>query len=172
MTGIQDVIYCLGCRQPMSPSEAACPACGVDQNEARARRMQTAAPPSRAAKAQPAAVEPRTEAVPCPNCKVTVPPEESRCHYCGHLMDDPDAQARFDVGYSKIYAGIGIFFALVALIPLWALPFQSVLGGFAAVAMGRLAQAEDRYSPLGGIVVTIGFVAAILGYVLRLIMVV
>lgn len=169
MTSIEDVVYCLACRKPMPAMEAACPACGANQQEARAARI-TAAPAAKAARPpRPAApsAAPRTETVPCPNCKVPVAPEISRCGYCGHMMDDPDAQSRFDTGYSKIYAGIGIFLALLALSPIWVFPRQGIILGAAALAMGKFAQAENRYDVLGGVAVFMGIGCGLIGGIAR-----
>jgi hypothetical protein len=98
---------------------------------------------------------------------VLVTPQEDRCKYCGHLMDDPDAQSRFDTGYTKIYAGIGIVLALVALIPVWFFPYQGLIAAAGAVAMGRFAQAENPYDTLGGICVAVGIGCGLAGWATR-----
>lgn len=166
MTSIEDVVYCLACRKPMPAMEAACPTCGVNQQEARVARA-AAAPAAKPGRAAAPAAAARTETVPCPNCKVPVAPEVDRCGYCGHMMDDPDAQSRFDTGYSKIYAGIGIFFALCALWPVWYLPYQGILLGTAAVVMGKFAQSENRYDIVGGVAVAMGIGCGLVGFIIR-----
>jgi len=168
MTDIQDAVYCLSCRKPMPAAEAACPACGADQQAIRAQRL--APPPARRGRAA-ATPPPRTETIPCPNCKVNVTPQESRCGYCGHMVDDPEAQSRFDTGYSKVYAAIGICFALFALSPVWWFPRQGIIAAALAVAMGRFAQSENRYDTLGGIAVGMGLVCGLAGFALQFLLI-
>jgi hypothetical protein len=86
-------------------------------------------------------------------------------------MDDPEAQARFDMGYTKIYAGIGIVLALMALIPVWFFPYQGLIGAAGAVAMGRFAQSENPHDTLGGICVAMGIGCGLIGWAARFIII-
>ncbi len=174
---LNDTVYCLACRKSMPAADTICPTCGADQNAALANRTPAAGGKASARAAggtatAPPAVEPRTEYVPCPTCNVPVAPDRYSCGYCGHVMDDPDAQRRFDEGNSKVYVIIGAVLAVLALIPYEIIPYQLFILSMGAVVMGRVAQAENRTGIGGPVVVAMGFAGLLLGWGIRWILII
>jgi RNA polymerase subunit RPABC4/transcription elongation factor Spt4 len=139
MSNLIETVFCLSCRNPMPARDSVCPQCGADQAEIRAVRPTPNARIAPKGKSAPVA---RTETVACPKCFTPVEPNRTMCPYCGRVIDDPGAQARFQAGNAPVYVGIGAVFIALAFV-LMLTPWYWMLG-LCAVVFGHLAQAEDR----------------------------
>ena len=162
MSNLIDHVYCLSCRGPMPATENVCPECGADQAAVLATRPVAGSKPPSRGKPTPIA---RTQTVACPKCHTPVEPNHAMCHYCGRVIDDPGAQARFQAGNAPIFVGIGVIFIVLAFVFIFTRWYWIL--GLCAVIFGRLAEAEDRQNGAAPRVVFFGWAVILFDWSLR-----
>lgn len=162
MSNLIDTVYCLSCRRPMPASERVCPECGADQNAVLATRPAPGSKPPPRGKPVPAK---RTETVACPKCHTPVEPNHAMCHYCGRVIDDPGAQARFQAGNAPVYVGIGFVFVALSLLCMFTRWYWIL--GLCGVIFGRIAEAEDRQNGAAPRLVFCGFAVILFDFAVR-----